>query len=266
VRELQAQYLCSLMDQSDLTVEEIATASWIIAFFHERPDAAFSPNSFRDWLRGIHEPTTAHRFALAQIFHVSFDDLNDGIDGPFDWEAARSILTSVIAIVRGKHRHFVYHLSILNRTTDLSRPAIYFHWADMFGPWPASLSCHFHHLQHPMYGWIPETNAGPIRRYSGSLVALKVPSASRPIADSSDATLWFAKVGEPEATVQVGYREDRSLMLSDPTQSRCDFDQTELLGYASDEPLLTLQPFSVERLQALAAFHQNPIPKSRPNI
>jgi hypothetical protein len=254
IRKLQAGYLRALLAKSGCQVQQIIDASRVLSALNARPTLAFGPKTFSGWLAGIHNPTTAHRYALAAIFGVSFEELNEGIDGTIDWDKAGSILKSVIAIVPGKRRSFVYHLCILNRTTDLARPAIYRHWAHMFVS-AASLVRHFRCLQHRLYGWIPETNSGPMNRYSSSLVALSRARHPSHEAESLSSDLCFVRL-KTDRTIHVGLREGRWILLPDSAQPKVDAGTTDLLGYMTGESLLTLYPFSVERLHAMMAFHQ----------
>lgn len=254
---MQSRYLHALVDKSGFRLDQIVTGSQMLAAFNGRPDMAFGLTTFTAWLNGIHNPTNAHRYALAKLFGLSSGELNDGIDGPFDWDEARSILQSVIAVVSGRRRHFVYHLAILNKETDLSRPAIYPHWADMFVR-AAALSRHFKHLKYRLYGWIPETTIGPINRYSSTLVALASTPASAQNTQRYQFNLCFVRLMGTDRSVQVGVREGRWLLLPGPAQPKIAFDSTEIVGCVTGEPLLTLHRFSVERLEALAAFHEQP--------
>jgi hypothetical protein len=257
VRKLQARYLRALVEKSGCQLQQVVDASRFLSFVKGRPDLAFGPKSFSGWLAGTHNPTTAHRYALAAIFGVPFDEFNEEIDGAIDWNKVELPFTSVIAVVPGKHRNFVYHLCIWNRKTNLARPAIYHHWTHMFAR-AAPLVRHFRHLKHRLYGWIPEINSPPMNRYSSTLVALSnAPDSTLETLDSP-SNLCFVRLTGGDRSVKVGLREGRCLLLPDPAQPKVEFHNTELLGYLTSEPLLTLYPFSVERLEALVAFHEQP--------
>src|SRR3954469_12010710 len=128
------EYLHNLQNRSGLSVREIARRSRVLAEALHEPRLAFQHQAMSWWLNGKRKPTVEHRKALALIFHVSLEELNSGFDGPLNQASADAVLKPVLVHVRGNKQLFE-HKATLPSSLDISRPAVYRRWTDLFQPW-----------------------------------------------------------------------------------------------------------------------------------
>src|ERR1041385_5947927 len=90
------EYLHHLRNRSGLSVREIARRSRVLAEALHEPRLAFQHQAMSGWLNGKRKPTIEHRKALAMIFQISLQELNNGLDGPLDRARADAVLKPVL--------------------------------------------------------------------------------------------------------------------------------------------------------------------------
>ncbi len=213
-----------------------------------QPDAAFSHESMSAWLAGIRTPRPRHRHLLASILQVPIEDLNRACDG-FSQVDPNAILTTVLVHVYGNDRSFEYPLTI-KKTLDLSRPAVYKNWAEMFHPEPAPLTTHFHRLQAELFGWIPNTGVSPMVLFPQTLIPLNTQNLRPDQATALQKRIWFIYTPEGQLDVGFAFQQGRTLVLSKAgpkgmTFRKYPLARVDLVGHAI-QPLL----FHVKRVPA----------------
>jgi transcriptional regulator with XRE-family HTH domain len=211
--EVSFEYLRDLQKRHGLTVREVARRSRVLADALHQPRLAFQHQAMSGWLNGKRKPTYEHRRALALIFQVSLEELSRGLDGPLDPNSAGAVLKPVIVHVRGNKQLFRHHAS-LPSSLDLTRPAVYRRWTDLFQPWPAALIRHFREINHDLFGWIPDNSAGPLIAHPRSLVLVNTSAAHLEEAEAVQKRIWFIYVPGGNLDVGIAHREGRSLVLS----------------------------------------------------
>lgn len=205
--------LYDLRTRSGLSVREIARRSRVLAEALHEPRLAFQHQAMSGWLNGKRKPTIEHRKALALIFQISLEELNNCLDGPLDQARANAILKQVLVHVRGNKQSFK-HKATLKSSLDISRPAVYRHWTDLFQPWPGALMRHFREIDHDLFGWIPDNSAGPLIAHPRSLVPVNTSAAHLEEAEAVQKRIWFVYVPGGDLDVGIAHREGRSLVLS----------------------------------------------------
>jgi len=206
------KYLQDLQHRSGLSVREVARRSRVLAEGLHEPRLAFQHQAMSGWLNGKRKPTTEHRRALALIFQISLEELNRGLDGPLDQARADAVLKPVLVHVRGNKQSFE-HKATLPTSLDISRPAVYRHWTDLFQPRPGALIRHFREINHDLFGWIPDNCAGPLIS-PRSLVPVNTSAAHLEEAEAVQKRIWFIYVPGGDLDVGIAHREGRSLVLS----------------------------------------------------
>jgi hypothetical protein len=179
------------------------------------------------------------------IFHVTVDEMNRGCDGAaFNHLDADVILKPVTIDVYGNEQLFEYKLTIRGEI-DLSRPAVYQHWADMFRPWPAPLMRHFGRVKHELFGWIADRSGSPIVRNPRCLVPLEAHRSLPHGPDNIDSQIWFVYLPEGKLEVGIAFREGRWVVLSKAIESgvvrRYLLSRVDLVGRVAGKPLFHLK-------------------------
>ena len=228
-----------MQQRQGFSAREIARRSEIFAEALGRPHEAFTHRAVSAWLNGTRNPKLEHRRLLAIVLGVGLEELNHALDDPFDTARAASIVRTVGVRVIGQDRAFEYRLTIRG-DLDLSRPAIYRHWADMFLPWPAVLVRHFGRSKHNVYGWIPSATT---KESLGALVPLDTRQTKLERTGSLEQHTWFVYL--PGRILEVGdaTREGRWLMFRKHDaveRRRYPMSRSDLVGRVIGKPLFVI--------------------------
>jgi len=234
-----------LQNRSGLSVREVARRSRVLAEALHEPRLAFQHQAMSGWLNGKRKPTMQHRKALALIFQVSLEELNSGLDGPLDQASADAVLKPVLVHVRGNRQSFE-HKATLPSSLDISRPAVYRRWTDLFHPWPGALIRHFREIDHDLFGWIPDNSAGPLIAHPRSLVLVNTSAARLEEAEAVQKRIWFVYVPGGDLDVGIAHREGRSLVLSkfshdqSAVSKRYPLSRIDIVGHVTGKILFHL--------------------------
>jgi transcriptional regulator with XRE-family HTH domain len=245
-RQTQARYLRELRKRLDLKVREISRRSRVFADTLGEPKTGFGHQAVSAWLNGTRNPRPEHRRVLAMIFHVPLAEFNRGCDGPTSEIDADSILKPVIVHVQGHDQTFDYSLTI-KRSMDLSRPAIFQHWTDIFHPWPAPLIKHFGRLTATLFGLVPDKSASPLIRYARSLVPLDTTRAALQSESSTDKKIWFLYLPNGLIEVGIAFRDGPWILVSKPNTpdrhiQKYPLSRVDLIGWVTGRILFYLDP------------------------
>jgi transcriptional regulator with XRE-family HTH domain len=239
------EYLKDLQNRSGLSVREVARRSRVLAEALHEPRLAFQHQAMSGWLNGKRKPTIEHRKALALIFQISLEELNGGLDGPLDQASADAVLKPVLVHVRGNKQSFE-HKATLPSSLDISRPAVYRHWTDLFQPWPGALIRHFREINHDLFGWIPDNCAVPLIAHPRSLVPVNTSAAHLEEAEAVQKRIWFIYVPGGDLDVGIAHREGRSLVLSkfnhdhSTLSKRYPLSRIDIVGHVTGKVLFHL--------------------------
>lgn len=245
-RQTQARYLRELQKRVGLKVREIARRSRVFADSLGEPTTAFGHQAVSSWLNGTRNPRPEHRRLLAMIFHVPLAEFNRGCDGPTSEIDADSILKPVVVHVQGLDQTFNYSLTIKS-SVDLSRPAIFQHWTDLFHPWPAPLVKHFGRTTATLFGLVPDRSASPLIRYARSLVPLDTNRAALQDEGSTDKKIWFLYLPDGVIEVGIAFREGHWIFVSRPNvpgreMQKYPLSRVDLIGWVTGKILFHLDP------------------------
>jgi len=243
-RQTQARYLRELQRRVGLRVREIARRSRVFAESLGEPKTAFGHQAVSAWLNGTRNPRPEHRRILAMIFHVPLDEFNRGCDGPTSEIDADSILKPVIVHVQGHDQAFDYSLTIKSGV-DISRPAIFQHWTDLFDPWPAPLVKHFGRTTASLFGLVPDRSLSPLIRYAHSLVPIDTNKTALQDESSIDKKIWFVYLPDGQLEVGVAFRDGRWIVISKPHVSgyhmqKYPLSRVDLIGWVTGKTLFHL--------------------------
>lgn len=239
------EYLRDLQHRSGLSIREIARRSQVLAEALHEPHLAFQHQAMSGWLNGKRKPTIEHRKALSLIFRISLEELNCGLEGPLDQASADAVLKPVLVHVRG-NKHSFQHKATLPSSLDISRPAVYRHWTDLFQPRPGALIRHFREINHDLFGWIPDNCTGPLIAHPRSLVPVNSSSAHLEEAESVQKRIWFIYVPGGDLEVGIAHREGRSLVLSkfshdhSALSKRYPLSRIDIVGHVTGKVLFHL--------------------------
>lgn len=237
--------------QSGLKVREAARMSEPIANAICKPAAKFNHRALSNWLNGRRSPEADRREILATLFHVPLEELIRHCDGrpeKVELMDPDSILKPVHVRVQNNGRSFRHRLTLKN-TIDLTLPAIYQHWSDMFQPWPAALVPHFRSLKFKLFGWIPDKAARPLVQYPQSLVPLDNDKSQLTDVYATDKRVWFIYAPSGQLEVGIAFRDGRWLLLAkhaatDREPQKYPLARIDLIGYAVGRTLFHMEPRS----------------------
>lgn len=241
---VQAQYLRELLYQRRLSAEEVAKRSMMIARQLGSPESSFSRQAVTSWMNGTRSPRLGNRQLLAKILQVSLEELNRKCGGAIQDLSLAPLFCEVNVRVYGRDEEvFGYNLT-LPCGTDLSQPAVYRHWGDMFSSRPAQLMRHFRRLKYKLYGWIPDDAGSPLVLRYPCLVPLHTDRLSLDVEGVNQCKVWF--VCSPDRLLQVGfaYREQKSLVLfkgRHVAAKKYPLSTVDLIGYVSGKTLFQVQ-------------------------
>jgi transcriptional regulator with XRE-family HTH domain len=246
--ETQAEYFNRLLQARRLSAAEIARRGAVIAEQTGQRKLAVGHQAVSQWVKGTRNPSPEHRALLACILEVPASEINSACDA----EIARLFATSVIRTARvhvdSRYRSFEYNATI-KPGIDLSKPAVYRRWSDIFSIWPNLLARHLKNVHYELFGWIPDQSASPIIAQPMCMVPLVEPtkglSSVLDTATSSQRYVWFVYVPGGALDVGIGYRESRTFVLVKNTGTgihaqRYLFSRIELVGYFSGRTLFRI--------------------------
>jgi len=242
---MPTEYLHNLHSRSGLSIREVARRSRVLAEGLHEPRLAFQHQAMSGWLNGKRKPTVEHRKTLSLIFRISLEELSKGLDGPLDQASADAVLKPVLVHVRGNKQSFE-HKATLPSSLDISRPAVYRHWTDLFQPRPGALIKHFREINHDLFGWIPDNCAGPLIAHPHSLVPVNTSAAHLEEAEAVQKRIWFVYVPGGDLDVGIAHREGRSLVLSkfnhdhSPLSKKYPLSRIDIVGHVTGKVLFHL--------------------------
>lgn len=245
--DMQAQYLRELLHRRQLSPGEVARRSSMVACQAGSVTSAFSRQAVASWISGQRNPRPANRQLLARILQVPLEELNRNCSGMIEELSVGPLFYEVDVRVYGRDDDmFGYNLT-LPPSTDLSQPAVYRHWGDMFSSRPAQLMRHFRRLRYKLYGWIPDDAGSPLIRRYPCLVPLHSERLTLDSESANQCKVWF--VFSPDRCLQVGfaYREQRSLVLlrrGHLPARKYPLSKIDLVGYVTGRTLFQARAIS----------------------
>jgi transcriptional regulator with XRE-family HTH domain len=218
LRTAQARYLADLLGRRRISAREIARRTRVFAEEFGKPALAVGHQAVSSWVNGTRNPTPEHRKILSTILDVPFEDLNRVCDADGESLNFQSILKPATIIVHGEFQTFEYRL-IVKKEIDITQPALYEKWTDMFSSPPVSLTRHLRHVSFDLFGWIPDGAASPMVRYPRCLMPLERVSGRGGLglldpAESSQRRVWFVYLPDGGLHVGIGYRDGRSFSFA----------------------------------------------------
>lgn len=245
--EAQALYLRELLHQRRFSAQEVAIRGSILARQAGLPELTFSRQAVTSWVNGTRVPRLASRQLLARILQVPLGELNQKCGGAFHDLSLDSVACEVNVRVYGRDDEvFGYNLMLPSRT-NLSQPAVYRHWGDMFNWRPAQLMRHFRRLTYKQYAWIPDDAATPLILRYPCMVPLHTERLSLEGEGVNQRKVWF--VYSPEHCLEFGvaYRENQSLVLLNKryvAAKKYPLSKIDLIGYVTGKTLFQVQEVS----------------------
>lgn len=241
---MQVAYLQELMRRQKTSASAMARLSRVFAEKLQQPGLGFTQQAAWSWLNGTRSPRPEHRMALAMIFRVSLEELNLGLDGPMPMPDPTPIVKPAMVHVHRNDRDFQYHVTVKSEI-DLSRPATYKHWGDIFQPRPVCLHRHFNGIKHSLFGWVPDQTLSPLVRYPRSLVPLSEERATLGGEDTVDKRIWFVYLPGGLLDFGIAYQEGRWLHISKPSLPDAPVQKflrsrVDLVGYVAARVLFHL--------------------------
>lgn len=248
LRSRQSQYLRDLMLHEGLSAREIARRSTVIAEKNGRPELAVGHQAVSAWINGTRHPNPKHKGLLAAILGVSLANLNRACDAQDAHLDARFLRKSTTAIVHGAVQHFGY--SVIVRTDmNLSEPAVYRNWSDVFAFRPLQLMRHLRKVPYDLFGWIPDDSAHPMVR-SRCIVPLQGVSqrsalSMLDVADSAQRRVWFVYLPGGRLHVGVGHRDGPFFLFARNSEGKAviksfPLSQVDFVGYFTGKVLFYL--------------------------
>ena len=210
---------------------------------------AFSRQAVTSWVNGTRVPRPASRQLLARILEVPLEEMNRKCGGVVQDLSLEPIPCQVNVRVYGRDdEEFGYNL-MLSSGTNLSQPAVYRHWSDMFTWRPAQLMRHFRRLKYKQYAWIPDDAASPLILRYPCMVPLHTERLNLESEAVNERKVWF--VYSPDHCLEFGvaYREHQSLVLlkkRDMPAKKYPLSRIDLIGYVTGKTLFQIRPVSTE--------------------
>jgi transcriptional regulator with XRE-family HTH domain len=252
-RTAQARYLSDLVTRRHLSAREIARRSELVAADLGKPELAVGHQAVSAWVNGTRHPNAEHKKMLATILDAPLASLAQACDADAEPLSIQSIFRPVTVVVYGTFRNYEYRLAV-KREIDMTQPAIYQHWADIFSTRPAYLMRHLRHISYDLFGWIPDHSASPMVHNPRCLVPLeRVPGRATlgllDAAASSHRRVWFVYLPDGKLHVGIGYRERSSFSFARNNGTGVSVEsyplsRVELVGYFSGNALFHLLPAS----------------------
>jgi hypothetical protein len=232
-----------------LSASEIARRSTVIAEQNGKPELAVGHQAVSAWVNGRRHPNTRHKGLLAAILGVSLANLNRACDTEDEHLNVRSIFRPTTAIVHGT-LHNYGHSVVVRTDINLSEPAIYRDWCEMFTFRPLHLMRHLRNVPYELFGWIPDDSASPMVRSPHCLVPLervsqRTASGLLDMADSAHRRVWFVYLPGGKLHVGVGHRDGRSFSFARNNGGRLVFktfllSQVDFVGYFTGKVMFHL--------------------------
>jgi len=238
VRTAQAKYFHGLLARHHMSAREVARQSRLIAQDLGDSKLAFGHSAVCYWLSGLRNPSLSHRRVLAAIFHTTLDEISVGCDEPIVENAA---LTSYIVYVSSRDQQYEYRMAIKSGL-DLSRPAVYRHWSEMFRT-SKSIARHFSGCKYSMYGWIPDASVGSHR--ARSLVPIRDDNLVLDRITSTRDRVWFVYLPGGKLDCGIAFQDKHSLVLFKYGSSfliRYPLSRVDLVGYGAGNTLFHILP------------------------
>lgn len=244
LRAAQMVYLQELQKRQKTSASEMARLSRVLADRLQQPGLAFKQQAAWSWLKGTRSPRREHRISLAMIFRVPLDELNRGLEGPVKVPDMTPIVRPAVVHVHRNDRDFEYYATVKGEI-DLSRPAIYKNWGDLFRPPPVRLQRHFNGLKCSLFGWVPDSSLSPLVRYSRSLVPLNEQRTALGDENTVDKRIWFVYMPGDVLDFGIAFQEGRWLHLSKPNlpgapAQKILRSRADLVGYVAGKVLFHL--------------------------
>jgi hypothetical protein len=237
------------MHYQGLSAREVARRSAVIAENNGKPELAVGHQAVSAWVNSTRHPTTTHKGLLAAILGVSLANLKRACDAEDEHLNMHSIFRPTTAIVHGA-LHNYGHSVIVRTDINLSEPAIYCDWSDMFTFRPLHLMRHFRNVPSKLFGWIPDDSASPMVRSPHCLVPLERVSQRTALrildmADSAHRRVWFVYLPGGKLHVGVGYRDGRFFSFARNNGRKVAFknflfSEVDFVGYFTGKVLFHL--------------------------
>jgi len=235
-----------LLAGHQLSAREVARRSELIAEDSGKPHLAFGHQAVSSWVNGTRHPNAEHKAILSTIFEIPLAEFNQGCDGdavPIDVQSRFKPMT---VSVRGTIQDYQYRVA-LRADLDLTQPAVYKYWTDMFSIFPTYLMRHFRRMKYELFGWIPDSSASPLVHYPRCLVPLEGLSKGAALsaldkAESSQRRVWFVYLPGGKLQVGIGCRERRWFSFARNNEGevviqKYPLSRVELLGYFTGKAL-----------------------------
>ncbi len=252
---VQAEFLKSVLTDRGLSAREVARRSVDIAKRTGMPELAVGHQAVSGWVKGSRHPNRTHRQLLASILGISLAAVNsacEGVDGNVmhrAWKYSQIVVHGALDTAQ---------YTVPFRTDmNLSAPALYSHWADVFCFKPMPLMRHFKGLTYNLYGWIPDGSAEPMVAYYPCLMPLERVNqkAARRLLDTGDSAqrrVWFVYLPGGHLHVGIGHRDNGSFTLSHSDEGRLitkrfPLSKVDFAGYVTGRILFHLSHNAVEQ-------------------
>jgi transcriptional regulator with XRE-family HTH domain len=244
----QAQYLSELLKLRQLSARDVARQSKALAEQFQDPQLMCGHQAVSSWVNGTRVPTFKSRRALARVLEVPLQELTlvcENKSEEMDCFSASKLHT---LCVNGRDRVFEYKVTF-REAIDLSLPAVYHNWNDMFALWPASLVRHFRSVKYSQFGWIPDRSSSPVVPRAQSLVPLRSYSAAIDGDSSCEMRVWFVYLPGGVLRSRIGCMNGRSLSLlknngTGFSMETYSLGRVEVVGYVAGRTLFHLSSVS----------------------
>lgn len=250
--EVQARYLRELLRQRRFSAQEVAMRSLIITQQEGLPELAFSRQAVTSWVNGTRVPRSASRHLLARILQVPLEEMNHKCGGVTCDLSLEPVSGEVNVRVYGRDDEVFGYNLMLSSETNLSQPAVYRHWGDIFTWRPAQLMRHFRGLKYKQYAWIPDDAASPLVLRHPCMVPLHTERLNLESEAVNERKIWF--VYSPDHCLEFGvaYRENQSLVLLDKRHAakKYPLSKIDLIGYVTGKTLFQVCAVSNEAVPA----------------
>ncbi|MCU1304965.1 MAG: hypothetical protein JWQ87_5249 [Candidatus Sulfotelmatobacter sp.] len=206
-----------------------------------RPGFAFTRQAISSWLHAVRIPRLEHRKALATVLGVSLRELSQKCEVNTTSEIGTNPFLRNVAVHVFGSQDLVFHYSLaLAKGVELSKLAVYTHWADMFAAGSSPLKRHFRTFRYRGYAWIPDSAAHPHVLRPPCLVPLGTDRTSPENGTSNDRKVWLFYDSGGVLRVGLTYREGRSLFLLQNGKNevqRYPLGRVDLVGYVQGKTL-----------------------------
>lgn len=213
----QAAYLSGVLSRKNISAREIARRTKMLAEECAKPELAVGHQAVSGWVKGSRRPTLEHRRVLATVLDIPLEELNRACEPDKGLLTLWPAFKSTTIVVHGEFQRYEYKLMV-RREIDISRPALYQQWTEMFSCPPVSLTRHLRHVSYNLFGWIPNQTASPMVHYPRCLVPVEAVSGRDGLrmldsAKSNQRRVWFVYLPDGNLHVGIGCRDGRSFAL-----------------------------------------------------